>query len=422
MTLESGKSAELRRSTRFPKEKRAALTFISGAAAALLIMAVTIVGALSNGGRAKAAGAATVVSQGPTNVPQVAITFDDGPSTYTPQVLSILQQYGAHSTFFLWGQHVQQYPQYAKQEVSAGMEVGNHTWDHTDLTTLSSSAISSELSQTQTAIQQAAGVTPTLMRPPNGNYNSTVLSVAGSLGLSKVVIWSYVAGDYTNPQPSASDISSRVLSNTSNGSIILLHDGGGDRSNTVAALPSIIQGLQSRGLKLVTVSQLLSGTPPPATNTPSASSTPSPGSNLLTNGNAESGTSGWSATGGTLAAETSVVHSGTTALQLTSRSQAWNGPSQTVTSKLTNGKSYSTSVWVRTQSGTPSAKVSLALTVNGSTSYVTLAQGATVNSSGWTQVSGTATVSWSGTLSSAVWYVETASGTDNLYIDDASLQ
>jgi peptidoglycan-N-acetylglucosamine deacetylase len=263
--------AEKPRQHASPKFWRRSLVILTLSTLLALVVGMTLMFSRS----AKAASPATVVTQGPTNVPQVAITFDDGPSTYTPQVLSILQQYGAHSTFFLWGQHVQQYPQYAKQEVSAGMEVGNHTWDHTDLTTLSSSAITSELSQAQSAIQQATGATPTLMRPPNGNYNSTVLSAAGSLGLSKVIIWSYVAGDYTNPQPSASDISSRVLSNTSNGSIILLHDGGGDRSNTVAALPSIIQGLQSRGLKLVTVSQLLSGTPPPPTNTPTA--TPRPG-------------------------------------------------------------------------------------------------------------------------------------------------
>jgi arabinoxylan arabinofuranohydrolase len=89
---------------------------------------------------------------------------------------------------------------------------------------------------------------------------------------------------------------------------------------------------------------------------------------------------------------------------------------------LTNGKSYATSVWVRTQSGTPSAKVTLAVTANGSTSYVGLTPAVAVNSGGWTLLSGTATVSWSGTLSNAVLYVETAAGTDGLLIDDASFQ
>ncbi|GAA4263303.1 family 43 glycosylhydrolase [Dactylosporangium darangshiense] len=147
------------------------------------------------------------------------------------------------------------------------------------------------------------------------------------------------------------------------------------------------------------------------------------GGNLLTNAAMESGTSGWAVFGsGTLAANTAVVHGGSQSLLLTGRTASWNGPGQDVTSKLTNGKSYATSVWVRTQSGTPSAKVTLALTANGSTSYVQLTPAAAVNANGWTQLTGTATVSWTGTLTGATLYVETSAGTDSLYIDDASLQ
>lgn len=147
------------------------------------------------------------------------------------------------------------------------------------------------------------------------------------------------------------------------------------------------------------------------------------GSNVLTNGDTEAGTSGWAVFGsGSLTSVTSPVHGGTHSLLLTGRTAAWNGISQTVTSRLTNGKSYTTQVWVRLQSGTANAKGTLALTVNGSTSYLTLAPSIAVNASGWTLLSGTATVSWSGTLSNAVWYVETASGTASFYIDDASFQ
>jgi alpha-galactosidase len=146
------------------------------------------------------------------------------------------------------------------------------------------------------------------------------------------------------------------------------------------------------------------------------------GGDLLTNGNAESGTSSWGVFGaGTLAANTSVVHGGSQSLLLTGRTGSWNGISQNVTSRLTSGRSYTTNVWVRTQSGAPTAKVTLAVTANGSTSYISLAQGA-VNSSGWTLLSGTATVSWTGTLTSATFYVETAAGTDSFYIDDASFR
>jgi hypothetical protein len=144
--------------------------------------------------------------------------------------------------------------------------------------------------------------------------------------------------------------------------------------------------------------------------------------NLLTNGTIESGTSGWSAFGnGTIATNTSVVHGGANSLLRSGRTAAWNGPSQDLTAKLTNGKSYTTSVWMRTQSGTPTGKVTLAVTANGTTSYLTLAQAA-VNSSGWTLLTGTATVSWSGTLASARFYAETTSGTDSFFIDDASMQ
>jgi endo-1,4-beta-xylanase len=151
--------------------------------------------------------------------------------------------------------------------------------------------------------------------------------------------------------------------------------------------------------------------------------TPVPNTSLLTNGNTESGTTGWAVFGtGTLSSDTAVAHTGTHSLLDTGRTASWNGPSQNLTSKLTNGKSYTTSVWVRTQSGTPTAQVTMSLTANGTTTFITLAPGKAVNTSGWTQLTGTATVSWSGTLTTAVWYVETTAGTDNLLVDDASFQ
>jgi Glycosyl hydrolase family 62/Carbohydrate binding domain len=142
--------------------------------------------------------------------------------------------------------------------------------------------------------------------------------------------------------------------------------------------------------------------------------------NLLTNADMEAGTTGWSVFGaGTLASNTSVVHGGTHSLLRAGRTASWNGPAQSVTSVVANGASFTTSMWVRTQTGTPTAKVTLQVTANGTTNYLTLAQ-ATVNASGWTQLTGTTTVSWSGTLSSATLYVETLAGTDSFYIDDAS--
>lgn len=148
-----------------------------------------------------------------------------------------------------------------------------------------------------------------------------------------------------------------------------------------------------------------------------------PGGDLLTNGNIESGTTGWTVFGsGSLSAGTSPVHGGSRSLLITGRTAAWNGPGQAVTSTLVNGKSYTTNVWVRAQTGTATAKVTLQVTANGTTSFVTLAPAAAVNSSGWTLLAGTATVSWSGTLSSATLYVETASDTASFFIDDASFR
>jgi len=142
--------------------------------------------------------------------------------------------------------------------------------------------------------------------------------------------------------------------------------------------------------------------------------------NLLTNADMENGTTGWSAFGaGTPASNTSVIHGGARSLAYTGRTASWNGPSQSATSLLTNGASFTASVWMRTQSGTPTGKITLQVTANGTTNYIALAQGA-VNASGWTQLSGTVTVSWTGTLSSATFRVETVAGTDSFFVDDAS--
>jgi len=147
------------------------------------------------------------------------------------------------------------------------------------------------------------------------------------------------------------------------------------------------------------------------------------GGDAITNGNTESGTADWRVFGaGTLSSTTSVTHGGTRSLAITGRTASWNGIAQEVTSRLTNGKTYTANAWVRTQSGTPSARATLAITAGGSTSYLALTPATTVTSTGWTLLSGTATASWSGTLSSATFYVETDSGTDGYYLDDVSLQ
>jgi len=196
------------------------------------------------------------ISHGNPDLPQVALTFDDGPIAYTPQVLAILRHYNVQATFFCIGKNIVQFPSYLRQALAGGNVVGNHTLNHPHLPTLPFQEIYEELSKTQNAVQHATGTCPTIFRPPYGEYNPDVLRAASQLGLTSVT-WSADAGDWDDPQPSVAHIASSILSAARNGSIFLLHEGGGNRANTVAALPAIIDGLQARGLRLVTVSQML---------------------------------------------------------------------------------------------------------------------------------------------------------------------
>ncbi len=146
------------------------------------------------------------------------------------------------------------------------------------------------------------------------------------------------------------------------------------------------------------------------------------GANVLTNADMESGTTNWVVNGaGTLSSDTTQFHGGARSMKITGRTSAWNGIGQNVavSNFPTSGQNYTVSVWVRSQTGTPTAKATLRLTAS-STTYVGLASAA-INSTGWTLVTGTVPVSWSGTLTGVLFYVETAAGTDNIYIDDASL-
>ena len=196
----------------------------------------------------------SVVSQGSSSLPEVALTFDDGPSIYTPQVLSTLQANSVHATFFCVGEWVSYYPNYVQQEYSAGNVVANHTWDHPDLTTLSSVSVQTQISKTSALIQQTIGVQPTLFRPPYGAINDSVKGQVAQINLTPV-LWSIDTQDWTKPGSNA--IVNAVVGQAGNGDIVLMHDGGGDRSQTVAALPRIIKGLRDHGLQMVTVPQLI---------------------------------------------------------------------------------------------------------------------------------------------------------------------
>jgi peptidoglycan/xylan/chitin deacetylase (PgdA/CDA1 family) len=190
---------------------------------------------------------------------EVALTFDDGPSSYTPQVLAVLNRFGAHATFFLIGREIGQYQATVKAEIAAGNEIGNHTYTHANLLGLPNSLVLAQLAETQAAARQAAGVTPTWFRPPFGAVDERVAELAASLGL-RTITWSVDPRDWT--RPGVSFIVGRVLADVRPGSVIVMHDGGGDRSETVLALSIILSALRERGYQFVTLDALFNPSPP----------------------------------------------------------------------------------------------------------------------------------------------------------------
>jgi peptidoglycan/xylan/chitin deacetylase (PgdA/CDA1 family) len=211
---------------------------------------------------------------GNTSLPEVALTFDDGPTPYyTPQVLNILQEYGVKATFFCIGRQVANYPDLVRQEYAAGHIVGNHSWSHPNLTFFSPAVILSQLTLTSDAIQKATGGRPTFFRPPYGAFNRQVLTDAYHLGLT-TVIWNADPRDWSRPGTDV--IIARVLGQTGYGTIIVMHDGGGNRLQTIAALPTIITALRDHGIRFVTLQQLVDDI-----HTKAASSTPSPNSVVM---------------------------------------------------------------------------------------------------------------------------------------------
>ena len=166
----------------------------------------------------------------------VYLTFDDGPSQYTPAILRILRATNSTATFFELGFRQANYPGAAAQVRAEGSSVGNHTYDHPDLTALKPSEIRSQLTR---------GPRGRCMRPPYGATNPGVRRIIAQQGLREV-LWSIDTLDWSRPG-TAKIVKAATGPSVQAGSIVLMHDGGGDRSQTVAALPKIIRTLQQRG-------------------------------------------------------------------------------------------------------------------------------------------------------------------------------
>ncbi len=184
---------------------------------------------------------------------EVALTFDDGPYALTPSFVRMLKANGAVATFFMIGEQVTSgFQSTLHEELRDGDALGDHTYTHPDLVT--SGGVQGQLQRTIQAIRGDSGYTPCVFRPPYGDYDASVLRTAASLGLA-TIMWEVDPSDYTLPGSSA--IVQRVLGQVRPGSIVLSHDGGGPRGQTLAAYPTIIRALRSRGYRLVTVPQLL---------------------------------------------------------------------------------------------------------------------------------------------------------------------
>ena len=181
----------------------------------------------------------------------MALTFDDGPSpTYTPQVLQILVADHVPASFEIVGENGAAYPQILRQEVTDGMVLVNHTWTHVDLTTLAASGWPGQVDQTDALLQGVTGHPARCLRPPYGFTDAAVVTQLGQRGLAELS-WDVDPSDYL--LPGAAVIAQRVLGALHPGAIVILHDGGGDRSQTVGALPSIISGILAAGYRIVPV-------------------------------------------------------------------------------------------------------------------------------------------------------------------------
>jgi peptidoglycan-N-acetylglucosamine deacetylase len=185
----------------------------------------------------------------------VALTFDDGPGPDTSGVLEELQREHAVATFFVIGSRAKEDPATVRTLYEAGMEIGNHTWTHPQLARLGASKQLAQLRRTQDEIASIIGVRPRFYRPPYWSWNDLTAREAGQLGMVGV-LFSVDTGDWQRP---GTEAIIRAALTAKAGDVIAFHDAGGDRSQTVNAIASIVVGLRKLGLQPVTLDQLYAG-------------------------------------------------------------------------------------------------------------------------------------------------------------------
>ncbi|WP_223589053.1 polysaccharide deacetylase family protein [Neobacillus bataviensis] len=199
-----------------------------------------------------------MINEVPASQKVIAITFDDGPNPiYTPQVLEIFSEAGGKATFFMIGEQMSKYPELVKKVAEQGHEIGNHTYSHLRLSQLTQEECSEEIERNESLVEELAGRKPVVFRPPYFDYNHVTLSVLEQKGYPMIGALNLEAHDWE--QPGVDHILAVSRDCVSNGSILLFHDGYGDRSQSIKAVRILVSELSSQGYQFVTVSSLLNG-------------------------------------------------------------------------------------------------------------------------------------------------------------------
>jgi peptidoglycan/xylan/chitin deacetylase (PgdA/CDA1 family) len=200
------------------------------------------------------------VARGGDEQREIALTFDDGPGPYTPKVLIALNRLHVKATFFVIGQQVATFHPALIAESRGGHVIGDHTETHARMGSLAPAAQYRQMLLPSEQLTAYGLPRPMLFRPPYGSYDKATFTELKRLGLL-MVLWTVDSQDYR--RPGVKQIVDRVVSGAKPGAIMLLHDGGGDRSQTVAAIPKIVKRLRAKHYHLVTLPRLLADDPPP---------------------------------------------------------------------------------------------------------------------------------------------------------------